>query len=119
MFLFVLLVKHSSTTKQESTVQHLEKYHHYADVLEKVKANTLPHHRPYDCPIDLQMEKEPPLGTNLQFVTNQARSPWSLYRGEFGKWFHLTFEISNQRAHFLPQEKRWINLSRRRLPSLE
>ena len=26
------------------------------------EANTLPHHRPYDCPIDLQPGKEPPWG---------------------------------------------------------
>ena len=28
----------------------------------KVKANTLPEHRPYDCPIDLKPGKEPPWG---------------------------------------------------------
>ena len=27
-----------------------------------MKANTLPEHRPYDCPIDLQPGKEPPWG---------------------------------------------------------
>ena len=35
---------------------------HYADVFDKVQANTLPHHRPYDCPIDLKPGKEPPWG---------------------------------------------------------
>ena len=28
----------------------------------KVKAGTLPHHRPYDCPIDLQPRTEAPWG---------------------------------------------------------
>ena len=46
--------------------------------------------------------------TNLQFVTNRARSPANLYRGEFGKWFHSAFEISSRRTHFLRQEKGWI-----------
>ena len=62
MFLFAVSVKPSSTTKEESTVPLPEKYRHYADVFDKVKANTLPHHRPYDCPIDLQPGKEPPWG---------------------------------------------------------
>ena len=34
----------------------------YADVFDKVKTNTLPQHRPHDCPIDLQLGKEPPWG---------------------------------------------------------
>ena len=62
MFLFAILVKTSDTIKVESTVQLPKKYHHYADVFDKVQANTLPHHRPYDCPIDLQPGKEPPWG---------------------------------------------------------
>ena len=62
MFVFVVSVRPSSTTKEESIVQLPEKYRHYADVFDKVQANTLPHHRPYDCPIDLQPGKEPPWG---------------------------------------------------------
>ena len=62
MFLFAISVKPSSTTKEESIVQLPEKYRHYADVFNKVQANKLPHHRPYDCPIDLQPGKEPPWG---------------------------------------------------------
>ena len=31
-------------------------------MFDKVKANRLPEHRPYDCPIDLQPGKEPPWG---------------------------------------------------------
>ena len=38
------------------------KYQDFSDVFDKVKAKTLLEHRPYDCPIDLQLEKEPPWG---------------------------------------------------------
>ena len=38
------------------------KYHPYADVFDKVKAGTLPHHCPFDCPIDLQPRIEAPWG---------------------------------------------------------
>ena len=62
MFLFAISVKPLDTIKVESTVQLPKKYHHYADVFDKVQANTLPHHRPYGCPIDVQPEKEPPWG---------------------------------------------------------
>ena len=61
-FLFAISVKPSDTIKEECTVQLPKKYHHYADVLDKVQANTILHHRPYDCPIDLQPGKEPPWG---------------------------------------------------------
>ena len=44
MFLFAILVKPSDTIKEESTIQLPKKYHHYADVFDKVQANTLPHH---------------------------------------------------------------------------
>ena len=59
MFVNTVLVKPSNITKEKSTIQLPKKYHHYADVFDKVKASTLPHHRPYDCPIDLQPGKEP------------------------------------------------------------
>ena len=61
MLVFALSVKPSNTTKEE-TIQLPKKYYHYAHVFYKVKASTLPHHRPYDCPIDLQPRKEPSLG---------------------------------------------------------
>ena len=44
MFVFAVSVRPSSTTKEESIVQLPEKYRHYADVFDKVQANTLPHH---------------------------------------------------------------------------
>ena len=51
-------MKPSSIIKEESTLQLSKKYHHYTDVFGKVKANNLPHHQPYDGPIDVQLEKE-------------------------------------------------------------
>ena len=51
MFIFAMSVKRSNII-EESTIQLPRKYHHYADVFYKVKASTLPEHRPYDCPID-------------------------------------------------------------------
>ena len=62
MFIFPVSVKSSNTTKEESTIQLPKKYHQYIDVFDQVKASTLPRHRLYDCPIDLQPEKEPPWG---------------------------------------------------------
>ena len=62
MFVFAISVKPSNTAKEESTIQLPKKYHHYADFFDKVKASTLPHHRPYDCSIDLQAGNEPPWG---------------------------------------------------------
>ena len=41
------------------------------------------------------------MGTNLQFVTNRARSPANLHRRKFEKWFHSAFEISSRHTHFL------------------
>ena len=41
MFLFAISVKPSDTIKVESTIQIPKKYHHYADVFDKVQANTL------------------------------------------------------------------------------
>ena len=58
--MLVFTISPSSTTKEESIVQLPKKYRHYADVFDKVQVSTLPHRRPYDCPIDLQPGKEPP-----------------------------------------------------------
>ena len=49
-----------NTVKEESTTQLPKKYYHYVDVFDKVKSSILPHHWLYDCPIDLQLGKEPP-----------------------------------------------------------
>ncbi|KAI1008077.1 hypothetical protein K3495_g159 [Podosphaera aphanis] len=38
----------------------LQQYHDFIDVLDRKQANTLPPHRPWDHPIDLQPEKVPP-----------------------------------------------------------
>ena len=88
IFVFAVSVKPYNTTKEESTIQLPKKYHHYANVFDQVKASTLPHHRPYDCPIDL-------------LVTNRASSSSRLHRGKFGKRVHSTSEISSRRTYFL------------------
>jgi hypothetical protein len=61
MFLFGVAITLFSS--QENSEVHLpSKYQEFSDVFDKVKAMKLPEHRPYDCPIDLQPEKEPPWG---------------------------------------------------------
>jgi hypothetical protein len=54
------------TTKTPNQNQNLskfpEKYKDFADVFEKNKADQLPEHRPYDCPIDLEEGHSPPFG---------------------------------------------------------
>ena len=52
MFLFAVLATPTSSS-QELGVQLPKKYTEFSDVFDKVKANRLPEHRPYDCPIDL------------------------------------------------------------------
>ena len=61
MMVFAVLATPSSSS-QELGVQLPKKYIEFSDVFDKVKANRLPEHRPYDCPIDLQPGKEPPWG---------------------------------------------------------
>jgi len=39
-----------------------EKYKDFVDVFEKNKADQLPEHHPYDCPIDLEEGHSPPFG---------------------------------------------------------
>jgi len=43
-------------------VKLLEKYKDFAGAFEKNKANELPEHCPYDCPIDLEEGQSPPFG---------------------------------------------------------
>jgi hypothetical protein len=61
MFVFSVVVTPSSN-RQDVEVQLQSKYQEFSDIFDKVKASTLPEHRPYDCPIDLKPEKEPPWG---------------------------------------------------------
>ena len=61
MFVFAIVVTPSSTSREDD-ITLPEKYKEFSDVFDKVKANTLPEHRLYDCPIDLQPGKEPPWG---------------------------------------------------------
>ena len=46
MFLFAVSMKPSNIIEDKSTIQLPKKYHDYVDVFDKVKANTLPQHRP-------------------------------------------------------------------------
>ena len=62
LFLFAVSVKPFTDPKGSSTIQLPHKYNDFADVFDKEKANILPEHRPYDCPIDLQPGKDPPWG---------------------------------------------------------
>ena len=62
MFLFAISVNPFSISKDKVDIPLPKKYQEYADVFDKVKASTLPVHRRYDCPIDLQPGKEPPWG---------------------------------------------------------
>ncbi len=39
-----------------------ERYKDFVDVFEKINADQLPTHRPYDCPIDLEEGHSPPFG---------------------------------------------------------
>ena len=59
MFIFVTIVIPSSHPPK-SNIALPSKYQEFIDVLEKVKANTLPNHHSYGCLIDLQPEKDPP-----------------------------------------------------------
>ena len=46
----------ASPTPRKKTQPH---YEEFKDILDKNKASMLPEHRPYDCPIDLQLVKDP------------------------------------------------------------
>ena len=59
MFLFAGSVKPSKDFEGSAESKLPHKYKEFADVFDKVKVSTLPEHRPYDCPIDLQLGKEP------------------------------------------------------------
>ena len=43
----------------------------FIDVFEKKKADTLPHHRPYDCANDLQDSGQPPFGRIYYLSQNE------------------------------------------------
>ena len=62
MFVFAISRKPFKDFEGSSEIKLLHKYKEFADVFDKVKADILPEHRPYDCPIDLQLGKEQPWG---------------------------------------------------------
>ena len=61
MFVFAVMANPSSSSPGAGTPLP-SKYLDFEDIFNKAKASSLPDHRPYDCPIDLQPGKEPPWG---------------------------------------------------------
>jgi hypothetical protein len=61
IFVFSVMATPSPSVQTSSTLLP-SKYLEFGDVFDKDKATTLPEHRPYDCPIDLQPGKDPPWG---------------------------------------------------------
>ena len=61
MFVFAVIANPSSSSQGAGTPLPT-KYLDFEDIFNKAKASSLPDHRPYDCPIDLQPGKEPPWG---------------------------------------------------------
>jgi hypothetical protein len=59
MFVFVVVAS-PSTSPHKSEDLLPPKYRDFVDFFDKVKANTLPEHSHYDCPIDIQPGNEPP-----------------------------------------------------------
>jgi hypothetical protein len=47
---------------EPTPVKLFEKYKDFVDVFEKINADQLPAHSPYDCPIDLEEGHSPPFG---------------------------------------------------------
>ena len=62
MFVFAIVTT-PSPSLHEPDNQLPKKYNEISDVFDKVKANTLPEHRPYDCSIYFEPRKEPLWGS--------------------------------------------------------
>ena len=63
-----------SSSPQKSEVELPIKYREFSDVFDKVKANKLPEHRLYDCPIDVQPGKEPPSGPTYNLSPTELKA---------------------------------------------
>jgi hypothetical protein len=58
-----IMYAHPASDPQPTALSTLpDKYSEFADVFSKENADILPEHRPYDCPIDLQENAQPPFG---------------------------------------------------------
>ena len=66
MFVFVVVITLFSNP-QDYEVHLPPKYQEFSTAFDKVKVNTLLDNQPYDCPIDLHHETEPPWGLILTF----------------------------------------------------
>ncbi len=58
----VNLANNKNPQSEPTLVKLPEKYKDFVDVFEKINADQLPAHRPYDCPIDLEEGHSPPFG---------------------------------------------------------
>jgi hypothetical protein len=58
----VNLANNKNPQSEPKPVKLPEKYKDFANVFEKNKADQLPEHHPYDCPIDLEEGHSPPFG---------------------------------------------------------
>jgi hypothetical protein len=62
---FTIHVNPANNKNPQSEPTHVKlpkKYKDFVDVFEKINADQLPAHRPYDCPIDLEEGHSPPFG---------------------------------------------------------
>ena len=73
MFVFAVVAS-PSTSPHKSEDLLPPKYRDFADVFDKLKANTLPEHRHYDCPIDIQLGKEPPSGPIYNLLPSELEA---------------------------------------------
>jgi len=84
-------------------VKLLEKYKDFADVFEKNKANQLPEHRPYDCPIDLK-DTHHPLVLSMAY-RNRNSKPYVITILKPCQGVRPTFQVSNRRPNSICQEE--------------
>ena len=115
MFVFVVSVKPSSTTKGEFTIQLPEKYRQYVDVFDKVRFLTS------DCIIapSIYNREKRHHGDRSTICHQPSQKSFEAIQRRIGKRFHLTFKILSRHTHFLRQEKRWLTSTCCRLLWLE
>lgn len=63
----------STTTSPVDLTSVPSAYHNYADVFNKVRADTLPEHRPYDIKIELEPGSEPPLDASYRYCLANSK----------------------------------------------
>ena len=108
-------MKPSKDSEGSAESKLLHKYKEFAGFFDKVKAGTLPEHRPYDCPIDLQPGKEPPWGP----IYNTSPIELEVLQEYIDKRIHSTFKVSCRGTYFLCEKERWLTSSSRGLSGIE